>query len=111
MRAFSIGLLASYCTQLKGINESEEEAGRKKKLRFGKNGKFKIVQLTDMHMGINEEKDIKTQKMIANIIDLEKPQLVMVTGDIISGNKWDKKTLPWASVQYNKLTAVLTEKK
>jgi hypothetical protein len=35
----------------------------------------------------------------------------MVTGDIISGNKWDKKTLPWASVQYNKLTAVLTEKK
>jgi hypothetical protein len=35
----------------------------------------------------------------------------MVTGDIISGNKWDKKTLPWASVQYKKLTAVLTEKK
>ncbi len=62
-------------------------------------------------MGINEEKDIKTQKMIADIIDLEKPQLVMVTGDIISGNKWDKKTLPWASVQYNKLTSVLTEKK
>jgi len=24
-------------------------------------------------MGINEEKDIKTQKMIADIIDLEKP--------------------------------------
>ena len=42
-------------------------------MRFGKDGKFKIVLLTDVHMGINEEKDIKTQKMIADIIDLEKP--------------------------------------
>jgi hypothetical protein len=42
MRAFSIGLLASYCTQLRGINESQEER-EKKKLRFGKDGKFKIV--------------------------------------------------------------------
>ena len=49
--------------------------------------------------------------MIAEIIDAEKPQLVMITGDIISGNKWDKKTRPWAAVQYGKLTSVLTEKK
>ncbi len=62
-------------------------------------------------MGINEEKDLKTQKLISDIIEWERPELVMVTGDLISGNKWDKKTRPWAEVQYRKLTSVLTAHK
>ncbi len=80
-------------------------------LRFNKEGKFKIVQLTDVHLGYHEHKDADTQKLISDIIRWESPELVVVTGDIISGNKWDKKTPQWSEKQYKKLTSVLTEHK
>ena len=35
----------------------------------------------------------------------------MVTGDVISGNKWDKKTEGWAEGQYRKMTDVMTAEK
>jgi predicted MPP superfamily phosphohydrolase len=71
------------------------------------------VQLTDIHFGHSptEEKDLKTQALIRNILEWEKPDLVAVTGDVISGNKWDKTTKGWAERQYRKLTDVLTEKR
>ena len=43
------------------------------------------------------------------ILEWEKPDLAVVTGDVISGNKWDKKTEGWAGQQYKKMTDVMTD--
>lgn len=45
--------------------------------------------------------------MIKDILEAERPDLVVATGDIVSGNKWGKLTRPWAELQYRKLTSVL----
>lgn len=43
------------------------------------------------------------------IIREESPDLVVVTGDIISGYIWDKKTKGWGAKQYSKFTDTMEE--
>lgn len=52
-------------------------------LRFGSDGKFKIVQFTDVHYKYgNPMSDVAVQ-CIAEVVDTEKPDLVIFTGDIV----------------------------
>lgn len=53
----------------------------KPSLSFKKDGSFKIVQFTDLHCGPNLDKP--TSRLLKKVIDKEKPDLVILTGDII----------------------------
>jgi 3',5'-cyclic AMP phosphodiesterase CpdA len=54
-------------------------------LKFNPNGKFKIVQLTDIHYIYgNPNSDIAIE-CINKMLDVEKPDLIIVTGDVIYG--------------------------
>lgn len=62
---------------LQSINVQGQE------LKFNKEGKFKIVQFTDVHWKAgNPESDVAAV-MMNEILDAEKPDLVIYTGDII----------------------------
>lgn len=56
-------------------------------LRYRSDGTFTIVQFTDLHLGeaIGEEaiKDLQTCRLMEHIIDMERPDLVVITGDLI----------------------------
>lgn len=97
-------------------------------LRFREDGKFKIVQISDTHMvtdvGVCEdavdangkylpksEADPLTVKFIAGILDVEKPDLVVLTGDQLHHDIYDtqsalfkvvdpviKRSIPFAAV-------------
>lgn len=69
-----------------------------------------MVQFTDIHFGEDEPDDIDNKRLIADILDQEMPDLAIITGDVISGYMWDKKTQGWAAEQYKNLTNLLTEK-
>jgi len=60
-----------------------------KTLRFKKDGTFRIVQFTDLHFGESEEKDINSSIVQDTILGLENPDLVILTGDSVSGYSWD----------------------
>lgn len=84
-------------------------------LRFENNGNFKIVQFADLHERADENQ--KTIKLMEKILDYEKPDLVVLTGDntlycnylhynnvkaisnIIS--PMEKRKIPWAAVLGN----------
>lgn len=68
-----------------------------------------MVQFTDIHLGEGEQKDRDTQKLLLDIIAAENPDLVVVTGDVISGYAWDKKTRPWGEIQYRKFADTMTK--
>lgn len=51
-------------------------------LKFDSYGNFKIVQFTDLHEGPNKDKAIETMN---KILEYEKPNMVVLTGDIIDG--------------------------
>lgn len=67
------------------ICERKKESGlpQKFELKFKTNGIFKIVQFTDLHE--RTEKNEKTINLMKNVMDSEKPDLILLTGDCIDG--------------------------
>lgn len=54
-------------------------------LKFNSNGKFKIVQFTDIHYIANDTRSDIALKRMQEVLDAEKPDLVLFTGDLIYG--------------------------
>lgn len=81
-------------------------------LSFRENGTFTIVQFTDLHWQNGEPNDIRTYSLMKSILQLETPDLVVLTGDIIHSEKCDNPfdsireavkvleefNIPWAAV-------------
>ena len=55
------------------------------RLKFNANGKFKIVQFTDVHWAPGNAASKVAAERIAEVLDAEKPDFVEFTGDIIWG--------------------------
>ncbi|MFD0618560.1 metallophosphoesterase family protein [Paenibacillus sp. GCM10027629] len=57
----------------------------RKQLKFREDGKFTIVQITDLHInGVYPKKDIQSLTLIEQILADQQPDLIVFTGDIIS---------------------------
>ncbi|MDP4090424.1 MAG: metallophosphoesterase, partial [Bacillota bacterium] len=67
------------------ITQAKSVFDKNGKLKFNEDGKFKIVQFTDTQDGPNT--DPRTIKLMNNILDKEKPDLVVLTGDNIADGK------------------------
>ena len=52
-------------------------------LKFNKNGEFKIVQFTDVHFKYGNPASDIALKRINEVLDAERPDLVVFTGDIV----------------------------
>lgn len=55
----------------------------KPKLRFNHDGKFKILQLTDLHLDVPNDINF-TINSINSFIDWEIPDFIVFTGDLIT---------------------------
>jgi len=54
-------------------------------LRFNADKKFKIVQFTDTHIKADDPASEAAFKTIGEVLDKEKPDLVVFTGDVVTG--------------------------
>ena len=59
-------------------------------LKFKSDKTFKIVQFTDTHIKADDPKSEVAFKTIASVLDNEKPDLVVYTGDIVTGKPVEK---------------------
>ena len=57
------------------------------RLRFKEDGTFRILQLTDIHYTEDDEKDHRTVALMRELIEREKPDFIMTTGDTVYGEK------------------------
>lgn len=84
-------------------------AQSKVKLRFNQNGEFKIVQFTDTHIELSENKNLEVYATVEKVLAVEKPDLVVLTGDIVTEDDpqeaykklaaiFEKIEIPWAIV-------------
>ncbi|MDR2037823.1 MAG: metallophosphoesterase family protein [Bacteroidales bacterium] len=53
-------------------------------LTFKPDGKFKIIQVTDCHFKVDSEYSRETIEMLQQVLDAEKPDLVVFTGDVVT---------------------------
>ena len=67
------------------IGQNPEVSAPVQELKFNANGKFKIVQFTDTHFIYQNKKSDITLERMAEVLDAEKPDLVIHTGDTIFG--------------------------
>ena len=74
LKKITIGLLILFIVQM--------AFAQKPDLRFDKEGKFKIVQFTDIHWDDESVKSYPTIDIIESVLSEEKPNLVVFTGDI-----------------------------
>lgn len=82
------------------------------KLKFDKNGEFKIVQFTDTHVELQRNKNLSVYQTVKTVLALEKPDFVILTGDIVTGDDpqegykrfadiFKEAKIPWAAVWGN----------
>lgn len=64
--------------------------------------------MTDTHLGETDERDVNTLRVIREVLKSEKPDLVVFTGDIVSGNCWDGNS-GWFAFHYQKIVDVMNE--
>lgn len=63
-------------------------AGRKAySLRIRPDGRFVVVQFTDLHHGSSAATDRRTRSVIEAVLQAEAPDLVVLTGDILEGQR------------------------
>ena len=81
-------------------------------VRFREDKTFTIVQFTDLHWQNGDPADWQTAALMAQVLDAEQPDLVVLTGDVIDGANchdpaaaWRnavapivERALPWAAV-------------
>lgn len=65
--------------------ESEGYQKNARKLKFNADGKFKIVQFTDVHWSPGNQASEVAAERIAEVLDAEKPDFVEFTGDVAWG--------------------------
>lgn len=69
--------------------KSPENAADEKRLAF-RGGRFKIIQFTDLHLHFAEEERMKkavgTLDVIRKLLAVEKPDLAILTGDIVTAD-------------------------
>ena len=56
------------------------------KLKFDKNGEFKVVQFTDTHVKMANNSNLNVFEIMKGVINIEKPDFVILTGDIATQN-------------------------
>ncbi|KIJ20637.1 hypothetical protein PAXINDRAFT_165536 [Paxillus involutus ATCC 200175] len=110
-----------YVTYRRGV----KPVPRAPPLHFSKEGKFKILQVADLHYSVSRgvcretvidpctSSDNLTNSLLGHALDAEKPDLVVFTGDQLNGQgtSWDPKSvlakfavevtdrnIPWAAV-------------
>ena len=66
-------------------------------LRFNPEGKFKIVQFTDIHSQLDHNQNKHAYDIMNTLIELEKPDLVMYTGDYGSAEDICERLVGFAS--------------
>lgn len=54
------------------------------RLKFNKDGEFKIAQFTDIHWSNTSPNCTKTVEIIKNVLQTEKPDIAILTGDVVT---------------------------
>ena len=106
MSLFTLSLIFLVCWFLCSASQSRQTID--KDLKFKSDGTFRIVQFTDLHFGEGEDLDENSMSVQRTILKAEQPDLVVITGDAVSGYAWDR-SKDWYKAQWEKWTSPMQD--
>jgi len=92
----ALALLATYASAF-----DKRGKGNSDPIILQTNGSFKIVQLTDLHLGEDHDATQMTLDFIAGVIHRETPDFVAITGDLVSGQFHSNRELFWETLYFH----------
>ena len=87
MKKLAIIILAALCVCSCASNHTPTDNAAE--LRF-KDGKFKIAQVTDIHLNPEDPKSGPVADTLLAVLERERPDLVVMTGDIVTHRPAEK---------------------
>ena len=84
--AAAVMVAALMGTAVPAYGQKNEEVRIAKELKYRKDGKFKIVQFADTHYIAGDARSERSLKNVIEMLDAEKPDFVIFTGDVIFGS-------------------------
>jgi len=100
-----VSLMAFFCLLASFTAGGEEQGAAPAPLQFRADGTFRIVQFADVHWTWGFGDDRKSGRLMRAVLDEEKPDLVVYTGDNITGGA------PLPSRSLRQVTAPCAERK
>lgn len=79
-----IAIILTALSSCENKNADNKMASNKDILKFDSKGQFKIAQFTDIHWDNNSENCPKTVASIRHVLETEKPDVAILTGDIVT---------------------------
>ena len=78
-------------------------------LKMNRDNRFKVMQLTDLHFGEAGQShlDHETLAMIRSLVSKEQPDFIAITGDVVSGQAWDREEKKFWEKHYKPLAKTL----
>lgn len=92
-------------------SDKQDVRDDRKTLRFNSDHEFTILQLTDLHYGDSTGRNRMNVDITNKLIDMAKPDMVVITGDAISGYAWDQSTKGFFLKNWKLFTQPFLEKK
>ncbi|HNR30730.1 MAG TPA: metallophosphoesterase family protein [Candidatus Hydrogenedentes bacterium] len=81
----SVRLLMALAFLFPSVCATQQVAASAASLRFREDGTFRIVQFADVHWSWGFGKDWQSLRLMGAVLDIERPDLVVYTGDNITG--------------------------
>lgn len=100
-----LGVAAATTASALGASAPAAAAGPRR-LSFDASGAFKVVQLNDTQD--NHTTDVRTIELIEKVLDSERPQFVVINGDVVNG---DMTTAQQVKQAYNNVVLPMEERR
>ena len=84
-----LNLVAVVCLVM-ALAAGQQATAQQQTLKFNDEGKFKIVQFTDIHWVYGSDNSKPARERIIEVLDAEKPDLVVLTGDVVTSKPAEK---------------------
>ena len=80
----------------------------KGKIVLSDDGELTILQLTDLHYGEGSKLDVLSTELTANLTKITNPDMVIITGDLVSGYMWNLINQTFFQDCWNMFTKAMT---
>ena len=81
-------ITVAFCVAVEATTSTYFDREGKLRMIYKPGSQYKIMHVTDLHLGESHEEDERTYSFLNVAMHKEQPDFVAITGDLVSGNRF-----------------------